>query len=134
VTCAAGLAVIRYLKRHDLVNKAREDGAWLFAEAQRLRQRRTVGDIRGKGLLMGIELVADASTGEPFEPFTGFHARVAEAAWQRGLIVRGESGTIDGSRGEHLLLSPPLIATREEMVSMLELLDDSIGDAEGSAT
>jgi adenosylmethionine-8-amino-7-oxononanoate aminotransferase len=132
VTCAAGLAVIRYLKHHNLVAKAREDGAWFFAQAQRLRRHRTVGDIRGKGLLMGIELVADATTGKPFEPSVKFHERVVDAAWNRGLIVRGESGTIDGHLGEHLLISPPLVATREEMASMLELLDQAIEDAEGA--
>ena len=130
VTCAAGLAVIRYLRAHNLVTKAREDGAWFFRQAQQLRRHPTIGDIRGKGLLMGLELVRDSETRAPFPASTNFHAQVVDAAWRRGLIVRGEGGTIDGHLGEHLLISPPLVATREEMKRMLDLLDEAIEDAE----
>jgi adenosylmethionine-8-amino-7-oxononanoate aminotransferase len=130
VTCAAGLAVLRYLRRHDLVAKAREDGAWFFAEAEALRRHPTVGDIRGKGLLLGIEFVADAGTRRPFAPDAGFMRQVVDAAWDRGLIVRGETGTIDGTLGEHILLAPPLVATRAELARILELLDEAIGAVE----
>src|SRR5690606_38830549 len=96
VTCAAGLAVLRYLRRHGLVAKAREDGEWFFAKAERLRRHACVGDIRGKGLMMGIEFVADAASRRPLAPAGEFVRHVIDAAWMRGLILRGETGTIDG--------------------------------------
>jgi len=126
VTCAAGLAVLQYMRRKGLVAKAREDGKWFFAEAQRLRRHRCVGDIRGKGLMMGIEFVVDQVTNEPMEFAGKFVKRVVDEAWARSLILRSESGTIDGRSGEHILVSPPLIATREELGRILELLDQSI--------
>jgi adenosylmethionine-8-amino-7-oxononanoate aminotransferase len=129
VTCAAGLAVLRYLRRNGLVKKAREDGEWFFAQAQRLRRHRCVGDIRGKGLMMGIEFVADPETRRPIEPAGKLVTRVVDEAWARCLIVRGETGTIDGRAGEHILVSPPLVASRDELGRILELLDQSIAAA-----
>jgi adenosylmethionine-8-amino-7-oxononanoate aminotransferase len=129
VTCAAGLAVLRYLRRNGLVDKAREDGAWFFAQASRLRRHPWVGDIRGRGLFMGIEFVADAASRVPLDPPGRFVRQVVDEAWERRLIIRGEKGTIDGVSGEHILLAPPLVATREEMSVMLDLLDESIAAA-----
>ena len=126
VTCAAGLAVLRYLRRNGLVDKAREDGEWFFAQAERLLRYPWVGDIRGKGLFMGIEFVADAASRRPFESAGRFMRQVVDEAWTRQMIIRGETGTIDGRRGEHIILSPPLVATREEMTRMLDLLEESI--------
>lgn len=132
VACAAGLAVLRYLRQNDLVRKAREDGEWFFTQAQALWRHPCVGDIRGKGLFMGIEFVANRESRRPFEPPGIFIRAVVDEAWQRGLIVSGESGTIDGQSGEHILISPPLIATRAELGKMLDLLDQSIAAAERS--
>jgi adenosylmethionine-8-amino-7-oxononanoate aminotransferase len=129
VTCAAGLAVLRYMRRNGLVAKAREDGKWFFAKAERLRRHRCVGDIRGKGLMMGIEFVVDQETNRPMEPAGKFVNRVVDEAWARSLIIRSETGTIDGRTGEHILLSPPLIATRDELSRILDLLDQSIAAA-----
>lgn len=129
VTCAAGLAVLRYLRRNDLVAKAREDGEWFFAKAQCLRHHPCVGDIRGKGLMMGIELVADAASRRPLEPVGELMRCIVDEAWARNLIVRGDTGTIDGRSGEHLLIAPPLVATRDQLARILDLLDESIGAA-----
>lgn len=126
VSCAAGLQVLRILRREGLIEKAREDGAWFFDNAQQLRRHSVVGDIRGKGLMLGIEFVADAQTKEPFDPSVGFAARVTEECWRRGMIVRSENGTIDGRRGEHIMLTPPLIATRDELSRIIGVLDEAI--------
>jgi adenosylmethionine-8-amino-7-oxononanoate aminotransferase len=83
-----------------------------------------VGDIRGKGLLVGIELVRDVRDQIPYPRHAGFGERVAELAWERGVIVRSGRGTIDGRQGEHLLLAPPLTIGRPELTEVVEVLDE----------
>ncbi len=74
-----------------------------------------VGDIRGRGLFMAVELVADRATKRPFDPALRLHARVKSEAMARGLLVYPMGGTIDGRTGDHVLLAPPFIATAAEL-------------------
>jgi adenosylmethionine-8-amino-7-oxononanoate aminotransferase len=132
VSCAAGLAVLRYIREHDLVTRARNEGERFIERMRGLARHETVGDVRGKGLLVGVELVADTTTKRPFPAETGFARRVVRYAWERGMVLHPMAGTLDGLVGEHLLLAPPLTTTREELNEIVEILDESLGLAEAS--
>jgi len=119
ISVAAGRAVLGYLQAHDLVAAA--DDQKDASAARKLRQQldslseqENVGDVRGIGLLLGVEFVADKKTKRPFAPALGVSARVGEAAKRRGLLVYPMQGCIDGVQGDHLLLAPPAVITEEQ--------------------
>jgi adenosylmethionine-8-amino-7-oxononanoate aminotransferase len=108
IACAAALAVQRTIAAEGLLERVRASGALLERELRRaLGDHPRVGDIRGRGLFWGIEFVADRSSKAPFEPAERVNARVKQAAFERGLMVYPMGGTIDGARGDHVLLAPP---------------------------
>ncbi|MCS2608469.1 aspartate aminotransferase family protein [Halomonas dongshanensis] len=88
-----------------------------------------VGDIRGRGLFRGIELVADKHTREPFDPARKLYARIKRQAMARGLISYPMGGTLDGTRGDHVLLAPPYIITADEIDVMVERIKAAIDAA-----
>ena len=138
VACAAALAVQKKIREHDLLGNVAKQGRYLMKELQlRLGQHPFVGDIRGRGLFIGIELVADRQTKAPFDPALKLHGRVKQAALQRGLICYPGGGTIDGRRGDHILLSPPFIVAHSDIDRIIDLLipaiDDAIADARCSS-
>jgi adenosylmethionine-8-amino-7-oxononanoate aminotransferase len=85
-----------------------------------------VGDIRGRGLFLGLEFVADGASREPFGPERRLNARIKAAAMARGLMCYPMCGTIDGRQGDHLLLAPPFIVTEAELGTIVERLDGAI--------
>ena len=108
IACAAALAVQRVIVEEGLLERVRAMGARLHAELQRaLGDHPHVGDIRGRGLFLGIELVADRATKAPFDPAATLHARVKRAAFDAGLMCYPMGGTVDGRRGDHVLRAPP---------------------------
>ena len=134
VAASAALAVQKVIRRDGLVAKVREDGAY-FAKrlAATIGSHPNVGDIRGRGLFMGVELVADRVSKRPFEPAARLNAKVKAEAMARGLMVYPMGGTIDGERGDHVLLAPPFIATRAELDTIVDRLAGAIGAAVASA-
>jgi len=123
---AAGLATVRYLKRHDLVERARRMQGPFFEELGRLRRFPVVGDVRGIGLLAGIEFVRDRETKEPFPRSNRFAERLAERALENGLIVWPNAGHVDGANGDLVLIAPPLVVTEEEISELVSLLERSL--------
>jgi adenosylmethionine-8-amino-7-oxononanoate aminotransferase len=116
VGAAAALAVQRVIKRDRLLDKVKADGAYFDGSLRKaLGAHRHVGDIRGRGLFMGVELVEDRASKRTFDPALKVHARIKAEAMQRGLMCYPMGGTIDGERGDHVLLAPPFIATRAEL-------------------
>ncbi len=85
-----------------------------------------VGDVRGMGLMIGIEFVKDKKTKEPFPPDAKVAATVTNEAMERGVIVYPGTGTADGILGDHILLTPPFIITEEHVDEIVSALDDSI--------
>jgi len=138
LACAAGLAVQQVVRRQNLLANVRARGGDL---ERRLRERfgnhHHVGDIRGRGLFQGIELVADRASKTPFEPGLKLHARIKAEAMRRGLMVYPMGGTVDGRSGDHVLLAPPFIidaATVDVIVDRLgDAIDAALADA-GAAT
>ncbi|BDP41679.1 aspartate aminotransferase family protein [Deinococcus aetherius] len=127
VSVAAGLSVLHIVEREGLVECARVRGERLLAGLRELQAKHPgVLEARGHGLLLGLVL-GDPATGRAFET-PGIAARVAAAALRRGLITYPGSGAVDGTRGDHLLLGPPLTVTDGEVIEMLEALDGALGE------
>lgn len=130
LACAAALSVQRILHRDGLLANVTTQGAYL---ARRLNERfgnhPYVGDVRGRGLFYGIELVADRGSKEPFDPQLRLHARVKGEAMARGLMVYPMGGTADGTRGDHVLLAPPFIVDAPLVDEIVERLGDAIDAA-----
>lgn len=130
VACAAALAVQQVIREDGLLARVRERGALLDRLlTERLGNHRHVGDIRGRGLFRGVELVADRSTKAPFDPALKLHARIKAAAFARGLGCYPAGGTVDGVRGDHVVLAPPYIITCDEVGAVVDRLGAAIDDA-----
>jgi len=124
VACAAALAVQREVR--PLLPQVRAHGERLFTLLHaRLGTHPNVGDLRGRGLFAGIELVADRATKTPLPPARKVHARIKAAAMERGLLCYPAGGTSDGEQGDHVLLAPPFTCT----IAQLEELVDKLGQA-----
>ncbi len=115
VTAAAGLATLDYIATRNLVERTAEMGAVLGAALHGLSDLPIVGDVRGPGLLWGLELVADKATKAPFPRSLGVSERVAEAAFAEGLVVTAGSGGIDGESGDTITLAPPYVITPSDI-------------------
>ena len=131
---AAALAVQRVIKRDRLLDAVRERGSYLErALRARFGDHPHVGDIRGRGLLRALELVADRVGKEPFRPALRMHARVKAAAMREGLCVYPMGGTIDGVNGDHVLLAPPYIIRESEVdeavARLARALDHAVAEA-----
>jgi adenosylmethionine-8-amino-7-oxononanoate aminotransferase len=134
ISVAAGRAVLRVLQRENLVGAAdglREGSvaALLQTALGTLRECKAVGDVRGIGLLWGIEFVADQASKKPFSPDLNFAGRVGQAAAKRGVMVYPMQGCVDGVAGDHLLIAPPAVITGEEIGWAVEQLELAIEEA-----
>jgi len=130
VACAAALAVQRKIQALDLLANVREQGEVLESRLlDRLGNHAHVGDIRGRGLFRGIELVADRATKEPFDPALKLHAGLKAQAMDRGLICYPGGGTADGVQGDHILLAPPFIIEKPEIDELVDRLSAAIDAA-----
>jgi adenosylmethionine-8-amino-7-oxononanoate aminotransferase len=116
VACAAALAVQETLQQEGLIDRCRRRGQYLAsALEERFGNHRHVGDIRGRGLFRAVELVADRGRKTTFDPALRLHAEVKRQALAQGLIVYPMGGTIDGRRGDHVLLAPPFIVEEADI-------------------
>lgn len=130
MAAAAANAVLDAIEGRDLLARVRERGATLDARLRaRLGQHPNVGDIRGRGLFRGIELVADRETRAPFDPARRLHARIKAEAMAGGLICYPMGGTIDGVRGDHVLLAPPFIIEDTQIEELTDRLAGAIDRA-----
>jgi len=130
VAAATGLAVLHEIEQRDLLANVRLMGDYLFdALNARFGQNPFVGDIRGRGLFIGLELVADKQSKKPFDPGLKLHKQIKKAAMNEGLMVYPYGGTIDGKSGDHILLAPPYIISRAELDMLVERLDVALNKA-----
>ena len=88
-----------------------------------------VGDIRGRGLFIGIELVRDRGDKSSFDPALKLHARIKKAAMAEGLICYPGGGTVDGTRGDHILLAPPFILNDGQVEELVGKLETAVASA-----
>ena len=135
LACAAALAVQQVIRRDGLLANVRAQGAYL---SRRLKERfgnhPFVGDVRGRGLFQGLELVADRASRQPFDPKMALHARVKRAAMARGLMVYPSAGATDGTSGDNVLLAPPFIVDAAAVDAIVERLGDAIDAATAERT
>ncbi|MFW5969058.1 MAG: aspartate aminotransferase family protein [Halofilum sp. (in: g-proteobacteria)] len=130
VACAAALAVQRVIHDQDLLARVRTLGdALARALQERFGDHPHVGDIRGRGLFRGLEIVADRATATPFEPALAVHASIKREAMARGLMCYPMGGTIDGRAGAHVLLAPPFIIDEGHVGEIVERLGEAIDAA-----
>jgi len=131
LSCAVGLAVLKYIISNNLVEKCWESGAYLMKRLKELQdQHPMIGDVRGLGLMIGLEFVENRKTKKPYSPEVRLADAVTREAMERGLIVYPGSGTADGIAGDHVLLTPPYIITREQIDDLTSMLDESLKTTE----
>jgi adenosylmethionine-8-amino-7-oxononanoate aminotransferase len=130
LACAAALAVQRVIRSDNLLENVRRQGDYLSRRLnERFGNHPFVGDLRGRGLFQGIEIVSDRGTKEPFDPSYKLHARIKHEAMARGLMIYPMGGTVDGTRGDHVLLAPPFIIDNAAIDTIVERLADAIDAA-----
>ncbi len=127
--CAAALAVIKTFERENLLENVRSQGKLLVKLLnERIGSHPNVGDIRGRGLFVGVEFVANRRTKEPLDPNLLFHSILKKTCQKNGLLVYPGGGTIDGTKGDHVLLAPPYIVDESHIEMIVDRLHRSIED------
>ncbi|UXC17377.1 aspartate aminotransferase family protein [Comamonas squillarum] len=127
MAAAAALAVQQVIQRDQLLPQVLARGAYLQKQLHaRFDEHPHVGDIRGRGLFWGVELVQDRSSKATFDPAFKLHAKVKAQAMEQGLLCYPMGGTIDGLHGDHVLLAPPFISGEAELDQVVERLGDAI--------
>jgi adenosylmethionine-8-amino-7-oxononanoate aminotransferase len=122
VACAAGVATMRYLKKHKLVERCAKMGKVLHERLAPLTKLPHVGDVRGRGLLAGIEFVEDKASRAPLPRSAKFAERFADAALAAGITVWPNVGHADGTSGDAALIAPPFIITEDEIDEIVNRL------------
>ncbi|HEX4981829.1 MAG TPA: aspartate aminotransferase family protein [Ilumatobacteraceae bacterium] len=132
LACAAGLAVQRIVERDRLVERVCADGPRLMKSIEeRFADVERVGDVRGRGFFVGLELVADPATKQPFPAAVGLHLLVRRHALDNGLICYPSGGNVDGVDGDTVIIAPPFNATDDELEEIVDKLDRSVRSALG---
>jgi adenosylmethionine-8-amino-7-oxononanoate aminotransferase len=130
IACAAALAVQQVIEEEDLLRRVKASGLYLHTRlAERFANHEFVGDVRGRGLLLAVELVADRATKAPFGTELRIHHSVYTEAMKRGLLVYSGSGTADGQQGDHILLAPPYTVTEAQIDLIVDLLATAVDAA-----
>nr|WP_067292451.1 aspartate aminotransferase family protein [Marinobacterium profundum] len=128
--CAAALAVQQTIESRQLLPRVQMLGTALQQRLHsRFSEHPNIGDLRGRGLFQGIELVRDRATKEPFDPALKLHARIKQAAMNEGLMCYPMGGTLDGLRGDHILLAPPFILEESHLDELVEKLERAISQS-----
>ncbi|OOY17841.1 aspartate aminotransferase family protein [Thioclava sp. DLFJ4-1] len=129
---AAGDAVVKKLTEGGLVARAAQQGEVLDAALREaFGQHPHIGDIRGRGMFRGLEIVADRATKEPMDPAKAINKKLKAAAFEAGLVCYPMGGTIDGQRGDHILLAPPFIITDDQIGELVDKLGTAIREVLG---
>jgi len=123
---AAAIETIKYILKHHLTDNAREVGAYFLGRLQELLAYRTVGDVRGKGMMVGFEFVMDKVTKAPFPPEREISRLFSELTFERGLVTYPCAGTVRGVAGDTILMAPPLITTRTQIDEIMAILHESM--------
>ncbi len=121
VACAAGLATVRYLQQHQLIERCARMGDVLHRRLGALQELPHVGDVRGRGLLAGVEFVEDKETRAPFPRALKFAETFTESAQDAGLVVWPNVGQADGENGDLVMIAPPFIISEREIGEIVEL-------------
>lgn len=128
---AVALAVVNYIETHNLVEKSAKNGKYLNTKLQELQKKhQIIGDVRGKGLMCGIEFVSDMITKFPFNKEIDLTSLVVSQGQNNGLLLYPAAAGIEGVGGDAILVAPPLTITTEQIDELIELLDQTLKDVE----
>jgi adenosylmethionine-8-amino-7-oxononanoate aminotransferase len=124
---AAGLGVVQFLDRHRVIEKSRETGAYLLSELRRrFGNHPVVGHVGGRGMLAGLELVKDKRTKAPIPRSLKASETLGRVLMDKGLVSWFNTGQIDGTEGDILVLGPPLTITKTEVDELVGLLEEGV--------
>jgi adenosylmethionine-8-amino-7-oxononanoate aminotransferase len=126
LAAAVGVAVLKYLDDHKLIRRAARIGKVLGQKLAKLRRHRIIGDVRGAGMMWGVELVKDRKTREPFPPALKLNRKLFDACLDEGLLIYPGSGTREGQDGDHFIIAPPFTITAAELDDLLARLDRAL--------
>lgn len=124
--CAAGVAAVRHIERNGLVERAAAMGKVLHERLSSLLELPAVGDVRGIGMLAGVELVADRATKRPYSRALKVAERLVEEAQARGLVLWSNVGHADGESGDLVTVAPPFVITEAQIDELVEKLRGAI--------
>lgn len=134
VSCAVGLKVLDIMKDEKIPQRALDLGPHFHSCMEELREFDIVGDVRVKGLLGAVEFVKDKKSRQPFPAQIGLFNKVVHAAFERGLMIYGEKGIIDGTHGDIVMVAPPLVASKEEIAEIVRLLAEAVKKVQEEVT
>jgi adenosylmethionine-8-amino-7-oxononanoate aminotransferase len=127
--CAAALAVLEYLDKNNIIQEVEGKGNYLLKQLEKLKQRYPfIGDVRGKGLLLGIEFVQDVVSKNPFPRNAQITQSIVALAKEKGLLIYPAGAGIDGINGDSIIISPPLTISNNEMEELIHLLKATFED------
>ena len=126
LSCAIAGKVIDILERENYVDNAAIQGEYLLQKMQELYDYPIVGEVRGKGLMIGVELVKNQTTKEPFESDENIKSKLTDFGMEEGIVLYPGGGSANGAKGDHILLAPPINITREEVDELYKRLKASI--------
>jgi adenosylmethionine-8-amino-7-oxononanoate aminotransferase len=128
IAAAVGRAVLAEYRDHGLIENAARVGALLKTRLEGLLERYGfIGEIRGHGLFLGFDVVADRETGKPLPPDLNAHLKITQAAYERGLIIYSRR-IMGGMRGDNFLVTPPLTLTEDQIDEIMDLLVAALDD------
>ena len=120
------------MKKHNLISKSVVKGRYLLFKLNSLRELKIVGDVRGLGLMAGVELVENKKTREPFSRKEQIGERVVQAALRKGLNSLFGVGYTEEGRGDAIMIAPPFIVTKKEIDKIVKILKESILEVQNS--
>jgi len=126
IACAVTSKAIDYMKEYNLVERSVEMGEYLGERLEELKGHPTVGDVRGIGLMRGLEFVKDKETKETLDPAIHFSVQLAMETLSRGLCIQFSMGNDRGQAGDMIFLGPPFIITRDQIDDLVGILDESL--------
>jgi adenosylmethionine-8-amino-7-oxononanoate aminotransferase len=126
VGCAAAVVTLNYIKSHKLLERCSNIGSSLFEELSSLRTQPHVGDIRGRGMLIGIEFIQEKKTKKPFPRHLKYAENFAFEAIKKGLVLWPNTGHADGVNGDLILVAPPFIIGQNEISRIAHLLRETL--------
>lgn len=126
LSCGIANKVMEIIERENYIDNCATQGDYLLEKLEGLYKYPIVGDVRGKGLMIGVEFVKDQETKEPFEAALNVRGKITVNSMEEGLVPYPGGGSVDGSRGDHILLAPPINITKDEVDLMYEKLEAAV--------
>ena len=130
LSCSVGLSVLEYLENHNLIQWAGKIGQYFFKKMSILKKLQIVGDVRGKGLMLGIEFVQNKENKTPFDREKKVSEKIVDWAFNKGLILYPEHGVADGLLGDSINIAPPFILNESDADEIVHLLEETITEVQ----